>query len=480
MAIDEDTASIPVAKPKLERYEIVKSVKKAVDEKDETDVIEEPLNDIIEKSKEEFIKTSHFNDKPAKPVTPTDEFDSSEKENGPRGILNAPFTEMAKKSRKSLKSEKEDYQCEFCTMDFLDSISLKRHVSERHQEDTRVLEDSDSIGVVTIENDLKNSSEKSTGFGSMLDTKKVKKMRKTPTPKKTDSIHKCDLCNIDFVSSSSLRNHIVEKHENSGERQQCDSCEKTYLRKADLKSHQNFAHIGMFYQCKECKGNFKYPQELSTHLKKKHNQYERLKLGSRLPIFLEQTPEVDHMCGLCGQYFSVINELRIHLADHNANRNPKVSNVKVENVEFGNVKVENVEFGNDKIDNTKLASVRKSKRMKKKKYYYHDESSGDSDVMVASTDEKNEIAEMVATVDERKEIIEAEPYELYFNDEVEVVNDEEEYEQIAPNEDGEPIMFWDYEKALIFGCAKCDGRFSVKEDADFHYFSAHGKAEIEI
>ena len=116
--------------------------------------------------------------------------------------------------------------------------------------------------------------------------------------------------------------------------------------------------------------------------------------------------------------------------------------------------------------------------MKKKKYYYHDESSGDSDVMVASNERKNEIVEKIATIDKKNEIIDEESYEFYFNDEMEFVNHEEEYEevyeQIAPNENGEPIMFWDYEKALIYDCAKCDGRFSVKEDADFHCFSAHG------
>ena len=114
-----------------------------------------------------------------------------------------------------------------------------------------------------------------------------------------------------------------------------------------------------------------------------------------------------------------------------------------------------------------------------KKYYYHDESSGDSEVTEAPTD-KNEIVEMVATIDNKHKIIDEESYEFYFNNDIEFVNDEEEYEQTAPNEIGDPIMFWDFEKALSYDCAKCDGRFSVKEDADFHYFSAHGKEEIEI
>ena len=119
LVIDEDDASISVTKPKLERYEIVKSVQKSVDEKDEIDLNEEPLDDVIEKSKEEFINTSNSNDKPAIPESPTDEFDSAEKENGEmRGTLNASFTKMAKKSRKSLKIERKEHQCEVCNLLF--------------------------------------------------------------------------------------------------------------------------------------------------------------------------------------------------------------------------------------------------------------------------------------------------------------------------------------------------------------------------
>ena len=127
----------------------------------------------------------------------------------------------------------------------------------------------------------------------------------------------------------------------------------------------------------------------------------------------------------------------------------------------------------------KLASVRKSKRMKKEKKYYEydlDESTEDSDdEVVASTDKKkNEIVEMVPAIDKNKIEINEESYEFYFNDdEYDDDDEEEEYEQIAPDENGEPIMFWDYENALIYDCAKCDGSFSVGLDLEVHIKMSH-------
>ena len=83
---------------------------------------------------------------------------------------------------------------------------------------------------------------------------------------------KCNLCDKEYASTSSLNRHIKEKHSDQ-KRFVCIQCKKEFSETAALDSHVMSRHIHKvtknlgLYACIECNKNFSTQLDLARHMK---------------------------------------------------------------------------------------------------------------------------------------------------------------------------------------------------------------------
>ena len=107
----------------------------------------------------------------------------------------------------------------------------------------------------------------------------IKRPRGTPS--------KCNLCG---KICSHLRNHMLQSHEKKNI-YKCDKCEKTYTKKRDLKSHILIVHEKENpFCCDLCKKGFANAASLKLHVKRVHT-------GT------QDEPENTYECKKCDKIF---------------------------------------------------------------------------------------------------------------------------------------------------------------------------------
>ena len=130
--------------------------------------------------------------------------------------------------------------------------------------------------------------------------------------------HKCDKCGKFFGKKNYLNSHIYSAHkseiyipaENFVEDKdyiptkgvkihkdiKCETCDKTFSSKCNLKRHIKSVHEGVRdHKCEQCEKSFYYSHHLNTHIKAVH---EGLK---------------NHKCDTCDKVFAYKSRLRTHI-----------------------------------------------------------------------------------------------------------------------------------------------------------------------
>ena len=82
--------------------------------------------------------------------------------------------------------------------------------------------------------------------------------------KKEKEMFPCKICNKKLSSSCYLKEHIKRMHENK-ERLRCDDCESTFANKQSLMSHISKVHLGIRYNCDICEHKSTTKNALKTH-----------------------------------------------------------------------------------------------------------------------------------------------------------------------------------------------------------------------
>eukprot|EP00088_Acartia_fossae_P061804 TRINITY_DN7435_c0_g1_i4.p1 TRINITY_DN7435_c0_g1~~TRINITY_DN7435_c0_g1_i4.p1 ORF type:complete len:146 (+),score=15.68 TRINITY_DN7435_c0_g1_i4:172-609(+) len=80
-----------------------------------------------------------------------------------------------------------------------------------------------------------------------------------------EQVFPCDICNIDYKSSSGLRFHNIKNH-NMGSEVTCELCHKSFARLAELKTHKRLVHEKeKRFFCDVCHKGFFQEQSLIRH-----------------------------------------------------------------------------------------------------------------------------------------------------------------------------------------------------------------------
>ena len=81
-------------------------------------------------------------------------------------------------------------------------------------------------------------------------------------------IHKCDQCGFQTQNFTSLRRHVLAKHENI--KHECHQCNNVYSYAGDLKRHILSVHEGKRYPCDLCSHSTTQIGDLAKHKRNKH------------------------------------------------------------------------------------------------------------------------------------------------------------------------------------------------------------------
>ena len=81
-------------------------------------------------------------------------------------------------------------------------------------------------------------------------------------------IHNCDQCGFQTQNFTSLRRHVMAKHENI--KHECHECNNVYTYAGDLKRHILSVHEGKRYQCDLCSHSSTQIGDLARHKRIKH------------------------------------------------------------------------------------------------------------------------------------------------------------------------------------------------------------------
>jgi hypothetical protein len=80
-------------------------------------------------------------------------------------------------------------------------------------------------------------------------------------------LHICPYCNRNFKYKNNLYTHIKNKHKQDNQPSQCEVCGKHFASKASMSFHQNKFHMPQNLACKLCPLRFSLPVYLNAHMK---------------------------------------------------------------------------------------------------------------------------------------------------------------------------------------------------------------------
>lgn len=132
----------------------------------------------------------------------------------------------------------------------------------------------------------------------------------------------CPICGI--VLKRGLREHIMIHNDPTGRPFKCDSCDKTYCRKENLRQHQEREHLQIRHPCDICGKIFSTRDVLNAH--RKLHTTENFKCDQCDQEFKSNKYLYKHkqkhlgvkkfICAFCGKSFLVGEYLKDHLRIH--------------------------------------------------------------------------------------------------------------------------------------------------------------------
>lgn len=214
------------------------------------------------------------------------------------------------KNHEKIHENKSDYECQICQKRFLTKDRLSSHL-KTHQEKCYRCE---TCGKAFLnEATLKTHNESHQGDEGILicpgcglqfhDSAKFNRHRKSQCVNTVKmSLNEgikviCLVCSVGF-DSEQARNEHMKAHTNQFV---CPTCNKSFLREANLKSHMN-SHGVRNYACQFCDASFNRSDHLKNHMARKHAA--------------ECQISVRHQCGICTKKFVQSGELNIHMRIH--------------------------------------------------------------------------------------------------------------------------------------------------------------------
>ncbi|XP_062558360.1 zinc finger protein 519-like [Armigeres subalbatus] len=160
-------------------------------------------------------------------------------------------------------------------------------------------------------------------FALMVHSAKLVEKQILGDKKKRYIYHRqCPICGI--VLKRGLREHLMIHNDPTGRPFKCDSCEKTYCRRDNLRQHQEREHLMIRYPCDFCGKVFSTRDVLNAH-RKLHNT-ESFECDQCDQVFKSKKYLYKHkqkhlgikkfICKYCGKSFLVGEYLKDHLRIH--------------------------------------------------------------------------------------------------------------------------------------------------------------------
>ncbi|XP_012284562.1 gastrula zinc finger protein XlCGF46.1-like [Orussus abietinus] len=133
--------------------------------------------------------------------------------------------------------------------------------------------------------------------------------------KLNDGNYTCDICQMSFEQKSKILRHITSKH--SFHRPfKCATCSKAFKYKCDLKAHKlvhEDVDSSLLHCCDKCDYRTKTKNNLKSHYIRKHtDDYKfscehcgkRFKMEWDLKFHIGTHSNAQHMCDICGRFYS--------------------------------------------------------------------------------------------------------------------------------------------------------------------------------
>ena len=152
--------------------------------------------------------------------------------------------------------------------------------------------------------------------------------------KNQNLIHRCNLCDKDYVSQQSLKYHKTHAHVNEKlEVYECDICEKTFHERYYLKTHHTMVHSkNENFKCDICQKGYSLYNTLQLHIRKAHRSHPRLYVYCQLCdlSFTKRCSLKNHeirchsndvKCDICEATFGSVKDVALHLQNvHKENK----------------------------------------------------------------------------------------------------------------------------------------------------------------
>ena len=172
----------------------------------------------------------------------------------------------------------KEFQCEICPNSFATYCSLKKHENSKHM----------------VKNDVANAVIESKLKCTICLAKfKLQNNLSNHMTIHKDKTFQCEICIEKFRSKKSITEHIARLHADNSKHIKCDSCEKTFVVKHELRRHVMLKHLGIpQHLCNICNQELYSASQLRLHIRIKHEG------------------KIEFECDICKKFFTSLYNLK--------------------------------------------------------------------------------------------------------------------------------------------------------------------------